>query len=329
MKETWQVKKTGPGLAIEEAIARMLGPEFVIEEFDPARALAQQVEKAHVLLVRSAPVTRQVIDAAPRLRLIQRPGVHLEGVDVQYAAARGIPVCNVPASLTHGGEDVAEHVMFLALALAKRYREAVLSLCARRIGAPSTHILRGKVFGLVGLGRTGSAVVQMARGFGMRVWAVKRTVSEGMREAMGLEWLKTHRDLPELLRESNFVSLHVPLNQDTERLIGPAEIALMKPGAFLINVARGRVVDYAALLEALRSQRLAGAGLDVYWDEPIDPNDPLLALPNVIATPHVANMTEETIETIARVAVENIRRVQSGFSPMHQVLHSHHVASQI
>ncbi len=327
MSERWQVKKAGPSLAIEEMIARMLGPEFVIEEFAPGQSLAQQVDKAHVLLVRSLPVTREVIDAAPLLRLIQRPGVHLEAVDIGCASARGIPVCNVPAGLTHGGEDVAEHVMFLALALAKRYREAVISLGARRIGIPSTQVLRGKIFGLVGFGRTGSAVVGMARGFGMRVWAVKRTVSEGMRQAMGLEWLKTHDHLPELLRESDFVSLHVPLNKETEGLIGPAEIALMKPGAFLINVARGRVVDRAALLAALREQRLAGAGLDVYWNEPVDPNDALLALPNVIATPHVANMTVETIETIARESADNIRRVQAGLPPMHQILNSSHVSN--
>jgi len=328
MSETWLVKKAGPSLAIEDMIARILGPEFVVEEFDPARSLVQQVDKAHVLLVRSLPVTREVIDAAPRLRLIQRPGVHLEAVDVGYASARGIPVCNVPATLTHGGSDVAEHVIFLALALAKKYREALASLDARRIGVPSTHVLRGKVFGLVGLGRTGSAVVGMARGFGMRVWAVKRTVSDGMREAMGLEWLKTSDHLPELLRQSDFVSLHVPLNKETEGMIGPAEIALMKPSAFLINVARARVVDRAALLAALGAQRLAGAGLDVYWNEPIDPNDSLLALPNVIATPHIANMTLETIETIARVSADNIRRVQAGLPPMHQILNSSNVANQ-
>jgi phosphoglycerate dehydrogenase-like enzyme len=322
MSERWRIKKAGPSLAIEDMIERMLGSEFVVEEFDPVRPLAQQVDGAHVLLVRSVPVTREVIDAAPRLRLIQRPGVHLEAVDLQHASARGIPVCTVPATLTHGGEDVAEHMMFLALALAKQYREALASLAARRIGVPSTHVLRGKVLGLVGLGRTGGAVVGMARGFGMRVWAVKRSVNEGMREAMGLEWLKTPDDLPELLRQSDFVSLHVPLNQQTTGLIGPAEIALMKPSAFLINVARGRVVDRAALLAALREQRLAGAGLDVFWDEPIDPADPLLALPNVIATPHVANMTVETIETIARVSAENIRRVQAGLSPMHQIVKS-------
>ena len=252
----------------------------------------------------------------------------MEGVDIEYAAAKKIPVCNVPASLTHGGNDVAEHVMFLALALAKRYREALGSLGARRIGTPSTHVLRGKVFGIVGLGRTGSGLVQMARGFGMRVWAVKRTVSEGMREALGLEWLETARHLPELLRESDFVSLHVPLNKETQGLIGAAEIALMKPSAFLINVARGRVIDRDALTAALREQRLAGAGLDVFWDEPIDPHDPLLAMPNVIATPHVANMTVETIETIARAAADNIRRVRAGLPPMHQVVRPFHAADE-
>jgi phosphoglycerate dehydrogenase-like enzyme len=321
MNETWRIKKAGPSLAIEDMIARMLGSEFVIEEFDPARPLAQQVDKAHVLLVRSMPVTREVIDAAPRLRLIQRPGLHLEAVDLDHAGARGIPVCNVPASLTHGGEDVAEHAMFLVLALAKRYRESLAALGARRIGVPSTHVLRGKILGLVGLGRTGSAMVGMARGFGMRVWAVKRTVNEGT-QAMGLEWLKTRDHLPELLRQSDFVSLHVPLSKETERLIGPAEIALMKPSAFLINIARGRIVDRAALLAALREQRLAGAGLDVFWDEPTDPDDPLLELPNVIATPHVANMTVESIETIARFSADNIRRVQAGLPPMHQIIKS-------
>lgn len=319
MSEKLQVKKAGPSLAIEDMIERMLGAEFAVEDFDASRPLAEQVDKAEVLLVRSMPVTRAVIDAAPRLRLIQRPGVHLEGVDLDYAAAKGIPVCNVPASLTHGGEDVAEHVMFLALAVAKRYRESVPSLDARRIGVPSTHVLRGKIMGLVGFGRTAKAVVGMARGFGMRVWAVKRTVSAGMREAAGLDWLETSDHLAELLRQSDFVSLHVPLNQQTERLIGPAELALMKPSAFLINVARGRVVDRDALLAALREQRITGAGLDVYWNEPVDPNDPLLALPNVIATPHVANMTQETIETLARVSADNIRRVQDGLAPLHQV----------
>jgi len=319
MDEIWRVKKTGPSLAIEDRLERLLGDAWIVEPFDASRPLVQQVREAHVLLVRSAAITREVIDAAPRLRLIQRPGVHIEHVDLAYAAARGVPVCNVPASLTHGGEDVAEHAMFLLLAAAKKYREAEISLGARRIGAPSTQVLRGKVLGLVGLGRTAKAMIPMARGFGMRVRAVKRTVSEGMREALGLERLETMDRLHALLGESDFVSLHVPLNKQTEGLIGAQEFASMKPGAFLINVARGGVVDRGALFAALSEKRIAGAGLDVFWNEPIDPADPLLALPNVIATPHIANMTEETIETIARESAENIRRVKSGLPPLHRI----------
>jgi len=259
MSEIWRVKKTGPSLAIEDTIERLLGSEFMVEPFDPSRPLTQQVENAHVLLVRSAAITREVIDAAPRLRLIQRPGVHLEHVDVAYAAAKGIPVCNVPASLTHGGEDVAEHAMFLMLAAAKKYRESQAALGARRIGSPSTQVLRGKVLGLVGLGRTARAIIPMARGFGMRVWAVKRTVSSGMREATGLEWLETMDHLHELLRESDFVSLHVPLNKETRGLLGATELGLMKPGAFLINVARGGVVERGALLVVTSERRLNSA----------------------------------------------------------------------
>jgi phosphoglycerate dehydrogenase-like enzyme len=320
MSEPWHIKKAGPSLAVEGVIAGLLGPEFVVEEFDPRRPLASQVDTAHVLLVRSLPVTRAVIDAAPRLRLIQRPGLHIEGVDLDYAAARGIPVCNVPPELTEGGTHVAEHVMFLALALAKRYHESLATFGARRIGEPMTYILHGKIFGLVGLGRTATPVIGMARGFGMRVWAVRRNVSKGMREALGLEWLKTYDQLPELLRQSDFVSLHVPLNKETERLIGAAEIAMMKPSAFLINAARGRIVDQTALLEALRERRLAGAGLDVFWDEPTDPENPLLAMPNVIATPHVAGVTFNAMEAIAQVAADNIRRVRAGLPPIHQIL---------
>lgn len=321
MSELWRVKKTGPSLAIEDRLERLLGDDFIVEPFDPSRPLIEQVENAHVLLVRSAAITRAVIDAAPRLRLIQRPGVHIEHVDVGHAAAKGIAVCNVPASLTHGGEDVAEHAMFLMLAAAKRYREALTFLEARRIGSPSTHVLRGKVLGLVGLGRTAKAVLPMARGFGMRVRAVKRVVESGMREALGLEWLATMDHLDELLSESDFISLHVPLNQETRGLLGARELARMKPSAFLINVARGGVVDQSALRAALSERRIAGAGLDVFWNEPIDPADPLLALPNVIATPHVANMTQETIETIARESADNIRRVRAGLPPRHPVTH--------
>lgn len=320
--EKWHVKKASPGLDSDGRIARCLGPDFIVEEFDAGLPLAEQVESAHVLLVRSVPVTREVIDAAPRLHLIQRPGDHVEAVDIGYAAARGIPVCNVPAEVAGSGVHVAEHVMFLALALAKRYREGLASLQERRVGQPLTSALRGKVFGLVGIGNTGAPVIGMARAFGMRVRAVKRTVREGMREALGLEWLGTFDLLPELLRNAEFVSIHLPMTKETERMVGVRELAEMKPGAYLINISRGRIVDQGALLEALLRRRLGGAGLDVFWDEPPDPKDPLLALPNVIATPHVAGFTVEGAEELAGLVAENIKRMKSGSPPVYLVAES-------
>jgi phosphoglycerate dehydrogenase-like enzyme len=314
--EKYRVKMASPGLDASGALAVTLGNEFLVEEFFPGVPLRDQVEAAHVLLVRGVAVTREVIDAAPRLRLIQRPGVNVEAVDMSYAAEKGIPVCNIPRDLLRE-PYVAEHAMFLILALAKRFRESQESLRTHRTGEPLTHGLQGKTLGLVGLGRTATPLIHMARAFEMQVCAVKRTVSEEMRKELGLAWLQPVRQLSELLQQSDFVSIHVPLLKETTGLIGRREIGFMKPTAFLINTSRGPIVDRGALLAALQEGRLAGAGLDVFWEEPPDPEDPLLQLPTVIATPHVAGFTKEGSETLARLTSENIKRVMSGLSALY------------
>ncbi len=318
--ERYRVKLGSPGLDADGALAAILGEEFVVEEFLPGVPLRDQVDAAEVLLVRSVPVTREVIDAAPRLRLIQRPGVNVEAVDAAYAAEKGIPVCNIPRELLRE-PYVAEHAMFLILALAKRFRETQQSLHHRRSGAPLTQGLQGKTVGLVGLGRTATPLVHMAQAFGMRVGAVKRTVSEALRRELGLAWLHPMQRLPDLLPQSDFVSIHVPLVKETTGLIGRRELGFMKPTAFLINTARAPIVDRGALLAALQEGRLAGAGLDVFWEEPPDPEDPLLQCPTVIATPHVAGFTREGVETLARLTADNIKRVMAG-SPARYVLNA-------
>ena len=309
--EKIRVKMASPGLDAGGVLAALLGDEFLVEEFPPGTPLRDQVGAAHVLLVRSVPVTREVIDAAPHLRLIQRPGVNVEAVDGAYAAEKGIPVCNIPRELLRE-PYVAEHAMFLILALAKRFPETQESLRARRSGQPLTLGLQGKTLGLIGVGRTGTPLARMARAFEMEVWAVKRTVSEESRSELGLTWLQPYGRLPELLRQSDFVSIHLPLLRETTGFVGKREIGLMKPTAFLINTSRGPIVDKDALVAALHGGRLAGAGLDVFWEEPPDPGDPLLQLPTVIATPHVAGFTREGVETLARHSAENIRRVMTG-----------------
>jgi phosphoglycerate dehydrogenase-like enzyme len=307
----FRVKMASQGLDADGALAAMLGDGYAVEEFLPQVPLRDQVGSAHVLLIRSVPVTREVIDAAPHLRLIQRPGVNIEGVDMAYAAGKGIPVCNIPRELLQE-PYVAEHTMFLILALAKRYREAQESLRTRRTGQPLTHGLVGKTLGLIGLGRTAGPLIPMARSFEMTVIAVKRTPSEHLRTKLGLAWLGSMQQLPELLQRSDFVSVHVPLLKETTGMIGTRELGLMKPTAFLINTARGAIVDRGALLSALERRGLAGAGLDVFWEEPPNPDDPILKHPAVIATPHVAGFTKEGSDNMARIAAENIKRVMAG-----------------
>ncbi len=318
MSEVWCVKKASPGLFGGEEFARLLGPGFTIEEFDPTVPLARQVGRAHVLLVRSIPVSRDVIDAAPHLRLIQRPGAHLESVDTAYAVSKGIPVCNVPASVSGSGVAIAELIMFLLLALAKRYPDLQKALREGHMGKVDTYGLRGKVLGLLGVGEIGEAVIPMAHGFGMRVWAVKRSVSPGMKEVLGLEWLERMDRMDEMLAHSDVVSIHVPLVPETKGLINAQAFARMKPGALLVNAARAHVVDKDALIDALRNGHVGGAGLDVFWHEPVDPRDPIFACPNVVATPHGGG-TKELREHMASVVVENIQRVRSGTVPLHLV----------
>jgi phosphoglycerate dehydrogenase-like enzyme len=263
-------------------------------------------------------VTREVIDAAAELVLIQRPGAHLDAVDVAYALSKNLLVCNVPAPVSGSGTMVAEHIMFLMLALARRYREAQQVLARGEMGSPESHELRGKTLGLVGLGEIGQALVPMARGFGMQIWALRRTIRSGMREELGLDYLGTFSNLPHLLAESDFVSIHVPLASETRGLIGERELAQMKRGAFLINAARAAVLVKEAVVAALESGYLGGFGVDVFWEEPPNPKDALFAFPNVIATPHTAGTREGRLR-IATIVAENVRRVRAGVEPMYRI----------
>jgi D-3-phosphoglycerate dehydrogenase len=313
------VKATSPGLDPEGQLRGLMPDGCRFEEFDSSQPLIDQVHRANVFLTRSVPVTREVIDAAPNLRLIQRPGVHVEAVDIAHASAKGIPVCHLPASHTDGGHAVAEHALFLMLALAKCYPASSRSLQEGIVGAPLTRMLAGKTLGLVGIGRTGIDLIAMARSLGMSILAVKRHVTEAAAEEAGVDWLGGMSDLPELLSRSDVVSIHLPLTAETEGSFGREEFSAMKEGAFLVNIARGQIVDREALLDALTTGHLGGAGLDVLWTEPVDPADELLSLPNVVVTPHIAGSTREGRKAVYDVVVGNIELVLAGRSPNHAV----------
>lgn len=315
-----KIKKASPGLDQRNRLGHLLGDGFVVEDYDTTRPLALQIADAEVLLVRDIPITREVIDAAPGLKLIQRPGDHLPSIDLAYAAAKGVPVSRFPSRVQAApARDVAEHAFYLLLALAKQQGLARHSVKTRRIGLPKTVSVHGKTLGLIGLGNTGEALARLAVPFGLRVIAVKRSADDALARHLGLEWLGTMERLPELLSQSDFVSLHLPQNASTVDFIAARELAQMKQGAFLINISRAPMLNKRALLDALQSGHLGGAGVDVWWDEPANPADPLLALPQLIVTPHIAGDTREVEQRLAELTAENIRRIARGKQPRYVV----------
>ncbi len=276
--------------------------------------LIERVRDKDALLVRSATrVTRDVIEAAKNLKVIGRAGVGVDNIDIKAATERGIIVVNAPeaSSIT-----VAEHTIGLMLALARRIPQANASLKAGKwekkkfMGVE----LRGKTLGVIGMGRIGSQVVRKAKAFEMRCIAYDPYISRKLAEELGVEVV----ELDELLARSDFVTVHVPLTEQTRHLIDAEAIAKMKDGAYIVNAARGGVVDEAALYDALRSGKLAGAALDVFEKEPPFGN-PLLELESCIVTPHLGASTEEAQRYASLIACEEVLRVLRGEPPRNVV----------
>jgi glyoxylate reductase len=259
-------------------------------------------------------IDRAVVEANPGLRMIAAQSISPSNIDVQAATARRIPVTVVPPVTT---EATADMTFGLMLAVARRMIEGDRMVRAGRFpGAQSRHLLGsyvwGKTVGLIGGGGLiGKAVARRAHGFGMRVlYCTPRRKSEQEEREAGLIYMP----FEQLLAESDFVSLHSPLTAETRHQIGAAQLRLMKKTAFLINTARGPLVDEAALLRALRAKRIAGAGLDVFEHEP-KVDAALRKLPNVVLAPHLGSAVVETREEMANIVVDNILALLAGKPP--------------
>jgi phosphoglycerate dehydrogenase-like enzyme len=277
--------------------------------------LTALLPEAEVLLHVLKPATAAIIAQAPKLRLIHKIGVGVNTIDLAAARARGIAVANMPGTNT---QAVAEAALLLMLA-ALRNLAGIDGACRAGQGwalGPGLQDrvgeLRGRTVGLVGAGMVPRALVPMLRGFGAEIiyWSPRQHPELGV----------LRRELPELLSAADIVSLHLPLVPDTEKLIDAAGLARMKPGAILINTARGGLVDETALVAALSGGRLRAAGLDVFAEEPVAPGNPLLALENVVLMPHVAWLTPETLDRSLDVAIENMRRLRAGGELLHRVV---------
>ncbi len=281
-----------------------LPPEVVVLQPEPGRPPLANARQAQAILASSGlRYDGAAFAQLPNLRILVRTGIGLDNVDLDAATAQGVVVCNTPDGPT---ESTAEHTVALMLALAKRVVPGHTAMARGEWPSRSTLIgneLQGKTLGLIGLGRIGRRVAQICGlGLGMQVMAHDPYVDPQVAHSLGVALA----DLETVLAQADVLSLHAPSLPETRRMIDRRALARMKAGAYLINVARGSLVDTEALLEALDTGRLAGAGLDVFEPEPLPPDSPLRNHPRVILTPHSASVTVEGRARIERMAVERV-----------------------
>jgi phosphoglycerate dehydrogenase-like enzyme len=278
--------------------------------------LPESLRGYDVVIPTMSRITEPLLATADRLRLIQQVGSGLEGVDIEAARKRGIPVANVPTDSCGNADSVAELGIYMMIGLARNFQGMAASFANRKIGEPRGTTLMGKTVGIVGLGGIGKALIKKLRAFEVRLIGIKRdNPGEAARE-LGLEWAGASQDLERLLRLSDYVVLSLPLSSDSRNLMNENTFAAMKKGSFLINLSRGGIIDRTALERALSTGQIAGAGLDVYWEEPVDPNDPVFRY-NVFTTPHIGGSTDVSITGIVKIVAENIRRVQEKQQPLY------------
>jgi phosphoglycerate dehydrogenase-like enzyme len=284
-----------------------------VELCHPERPFPEQVEGARVVVDQGGWGTRTMIDAAVSadVGLWQVLGTGLDHFDVGYALERGLRVANTPG--TFSAAALAEQALLLMLCFAKNLDESRANIRAGRFYQPLNEDLDGKTLAIVGFGASGRTLALRAACFDMRLLAIDLLpIDESTAREYRLSFVGGPNDLDEVLAQADYISLHLPLDPASERLLDARRLALLKPSAVLVNVARGGLVDQEALLTALTLRKIRGAGLDVFEQEPIDPGHPLLRLDNVVATPHIAGGTRGTSRRRGAAVADNAIRVLEG-----------------
>lgn len=288
--------------------------------YDHDRPPAGQFDQiAAVVEVGGSFATHAMIDEGARhpILLWQMIGTGMDHVDLDHFRRRAIPVANLPGEFS--SIALAEHAAFGLLFFAKHYSRSQAAVRGKVLCDPVNDELHGRTLGLIGFGASGRELARRMAAFGMRLIAIDAQPASVVSSGVELAFLGTPSDLDGLLREADYVSIHVPLLDSTRHLIDERALRLMKPSAVLINVARGEVVDEQALYAALTEQRLRGAALDVFAHEPVDPQHPLVGLPNVLVTPHTAGVTSGTSRRRGAAAAENVLRACAGDEPRYLV----------
>ena len=290
--------------------------EVIIEKESSLETLLEQVRSVDGIIVRGTNISKEIIKNANKLKVIGSHGSGVDSIDISFATEKGVIVVNTPDAPT---ESVTEHVIGFMLVLAKNILLANRALREGKFKSKYDYIgkeLANKNLGIIGLGRIGLSVAKKCiDGFNMKVLGYDIYIPRGKRgkiEEMGINIVN---NLDILLKESDFVSLNVPLTKETKNMIGDKELRLMKPTAYLINTARGGVIDEKALIKALKKKEIAGAALDVFTIEPPQLDNPLIKMENVCATPHIAIATEEALIRTAVTSAEEVLKVLRGEKP--------------
>jgi D-3-phosphoglycerate dehydrogenase len=298
----------------ERTVLAPLGAEVLLRPCrGSAKAVRDAIADADAALVRESPVDAAALAAAPRLRGVVRYGVGVDNIALEAAAARRIPVCNVP---DYGVEEVSDHALALLLAVLRRLPEADARVRAGGWGVPRgrpVHRIAGSTLGMIGFGRIGAAFLRKARGLGFGRILVADPALDAPPDGCTLA------DAATVAAEADAISLHAPATPATRRMVDAAFLARCRTHAVIVNTSRGALIDEAALAAALAGGRLHGAGLDVFEDEPLPMQSPLRNLPNVILTDHAAWYSEAAIADLQRKAAEEIARLLAGTPPLHQV----------
>jgi D-3-phosphoglycerate dehydrogenase len=299
-----------PSLDVERRILAGVGAEVVVATMGDERELVALAPGADAILTNWKPVTARVLDAASRCTTVARYGVGVDNIDVARATELGIVVSNVPDYCI---DEVSDHAIALMLALARR----IVDFAAQtRAGGWDNqafgplHRLRDRTLGLIGFGRIARLVAPKARAFGLGILAYAPSLSPGAHHGV-----EATASLDELLARSDLVSLHAPLTPATHHLLGPEELARMRPGALLVNTARGGLLDLEAVRAALSDGRLGGVGLDVLDEEPPPPDDPIRGVPGVVLTPHAAFYSVESVVELQKKASANVVSALGGTAP--------------
>lgn len=302
-----------------ENIKAAIGDRHDLEELDDDLPIAPQFAGVDVVLDQGGSRgTREMMDEAANCRLWQIVGTGFDHFDLAYIKTRGIPVANTPGQFSDVA--LAETAMMFILLLTRRYKEARNNFNEGRSYQPVGFELEKQTLGIIGFGASGQALARRAKPFGMRIMAIDiRTIESKVLQDIQPDFTGTPARLDHVVKESDFLSLHLHLNNETRHIIDARRLGLMKKTASIINVARGALVDEAALYKSLYEEKIGGAGLDVFAQEPPDPMLPVYQLPNVVATPHIAGVTDGCSRRRAAAAAENTDRVARGQELLYRI----------